>query len=363
MGRFKNSFRSLTRVPGVPEARHVTERAVAPYLRADLHSLHQDQILLTERLAGVELLCANTISMLAAVRQTIDAIERHQPAVLNAVASTNGTARILRRDFEVLHHSVAGMNELTRENSSAIAEMYTHIQRLGFDIAQGDENVMKEVVPHIESLAWLMRRVELIRAEMMNELRYGAAGGASAGGKEPVEVRVVNPSALEPADGQRHVNLGAGHIALDGFINVDMRELPGIDVIAPIDELPFAPASLAEIFSSHTLEHFPEEQLRRHLLPYFFGLLQPGGTIRAVVPDLEAMSKAFADGEVTFGVLRSVTYGGQEYEGDFHFTGFTPASLVQLFEGAGFVKARVIDRARQNGDCLECEVSATRPEA
>ena len=54
-------------------------------------------------------------------------------------------------------------------------------------------------------------------------------------------------------------------------------------------------------------------------------------------------------------------YGGQEYEGDFHFTGFTPESLAALLRGAGFDDPAVIARGRPNGDCLEFEIAATRP--
>ncbi|MGD9798047.1 MAG: hypothetical protein AB7V15_08080, partial [Acidimicrobiia bacterium] len=150
-------------------------------------------------------------------------------------------------------------------------------------------------------------------------------------------------------------------LALDGFVNVDMRELPGIDVVAGIDDLPFEAGSLAEIFSSHTLEHFPELQLRRTLLPYWVSLLEPGGTFRAVVPDLEAMANAYSEGTISFDVLRAVTFGGQEYDGDFHYTGFTPASLSALLTDAGLEAPEVIARGRPNGDCLELEVSASKP--
>jgi hypothetical protein len=55
-----------------------------------------------------------------------------------------------------------------------------------------------------------------------------------------------------------------------------------------------------------------------------------------------------------------VTFGGQEYEGDFHFTMFTPSSLTTLVTRAGFADVTVVDRARPNGDCLEFELVATR---
>ena len=148
----------------------------------------------------------------------------------------------------------------------------------------------------------------------------------------------MNPAALE--GDELRVNIGAGHVPMDGYVNVDMRELPGIDVVATVDDLPFEPGTVDEIFSSHTLEHFPQELLRRQLLPYWASLLKPGGTSCTIAPDLEAMTADFANGETPFEDLREVVYGGQEYEGDAHFTGFTPESFANLLRRGGLRRSR-----------------------
>jgi SAM-dependent methyltransferase len=405
MAGLRSAIRRITMLRGVPQARHVTERVVAPYLRHDLHSLHLDHVALVQRIENLERAAGESAADAARLRahissvaHTIDQIERHQPAVLNAIASVNGTVRILRRELEAvaqiagasdetgaLMSSSRELQETTRrltlelerirqrtdDAHAAIADVYNHIRRIQQETATGDANVLAEVRPHLDTLSWLVGRVEVVRAEVMNELRYGggADAGADAGrgrGARPGDVgsqppKVVNAAAMSPADGDLRVNLGAGHIPLDGFVNVDIREIPGIDVVASVDDLPFEDGSVAEIFSAHTLEHFPEEELRRRLLPYWTRLLRPGGTFRAVVPDMEAMTKAYSTGTMPFDTLRSVAYGGQEYAGDFHFTGFTPESLSALLEGGGLVDATIVARARENGDSLECEVKATRP--
>ena len=46
-----------------------------------------------------------------------------------------------------------------------------------------------------------------------------------------------------------------------------MRDLPGVDVVAKAGDLPFEPGSVDEIYSAHLLEHFPQEAMRRRLLP------------------------------------------------------------------------------------------------
>jgi ABC-type transporter Mla subunit MlaD len=95
-------MRRVTKLPGVPQSRHVAERAVAPYLRADLTSLHQQLLATIERLDAVE-------AQLRELVTTVGAIEQYQPAVLNAIASTNGTARVLRRELESVRQDVTAL--------------------------------------------------------------------------------------------------------------------------------------------------------------------------------------------------------------------------------------------------------------
>ena len=55
-----------------------------------------------------------------------------------------------------------------------------------------------------------------------------------------------------------------------------------------------------------------------------------------------------------------VMYGGQEYEGDYHFAGFSPESLESLLVEAGLAEVTVREYARRNGACYEMEIEATR---
>jgi len=209
--------------------------------------------------------------------------------------------------------------------------------------------------PLNDTVAWLTRRVETVRAEMLHELRYGRPRESTE-----IDVEVVNPASVESVARLR-LNLGCGHIPLAGYVNVDMRKLPGVDVVAPLDAMPFEAESVGEIFSAHVLEHFPQVALERQLLPYWYSLLASGGEFRSVVPDVDAMIDQYRDGTISFESLREVVYGGQEYEGDFHHTAFTPESLTELLGAAGFVDVELIERARPNGACLEFELTARRP--
>ena len=140
-----------------------------------------------------------------------------------------------------------------------------------------------------------------------------------------------------------------------------MRELPGVDVVAEVGDLPFAAGRVDAIASAHLLEHFPQETLRRRLLPYWFNLLRPGGSFRAVTPDAAAMLAGAGAGTYAFEEFREVVFGAQDYPGDYHYNLLTPDSLRGLLAEAGFQDIEVPVAGRRNGKCFEFEITARRP--
>jgi hypothetical protein len=205
----------------------------------------------------------------------------------------------------------------------------------------------------------LARRVEFVRKEVLFEVRYGRRPDEAE--EEEVEGRIVNAAKLARMQGAIMLNLGAGHVTRPGYLNVDTRALDDIDVVADIRHLPFEKATVAEIYSAHVLEHFPIEELRTVLLPYWASLLAPGGEFVAVVPDMETMIDEYVAGRMEFEELREVTYGTQEYEGDFHYNGFSRASLRTLLETSGLTDVSIRASARRNGMCYEMEIVGVRP--
>jgi hypothetical protein len=211
------------------------------------------------------------------------------------------------------------------------------------------------VVARVDALA---ARLEFVRKELLLELRYS---GGNEPGRQHIEPSVVNADKLAGMRDELRVNLGAGHLSRPDYVNVDGRALDGIDVVADLRDLPFEPGSVSEVYSAHVLEHFPVEELRRVLLPHWVSRIAPGGRFVAVVPDLDTMVAEYAAGRLDFDALREVLYGSQEYDGDFHFNGFTLASLGSLLEEAGLCDVTAVAVGRRNGLCYEMEVAASRP--
>jgi len=255
----------------------------------------------------------------------VEVLDRYVPLILNTVSSQNAVHRDLGRR----------LGHIEREHTA-------HLERVS------------------EAIKYLEGRLELVRKEMLFEVRYGAAAPETpiASPHREVAPKVVAQDKLKSMGDDIRLNLGAGHIALSQYLNVDARELPDIDVVADVRHLPFEKGEVAEIFSAHMLEHFPLEELRRTLLPYWISMLREGGRFVAVVPDVGKMVEELAAGRMPAVEFMEVIYGGQEYEGDFHFAGFTQQLLVSLLEDAGLSDVHIVEAGRRNGMCYEMEVEA-----
>lgn len=287
-------------------------------------------------------------------------------AVLEAGADRLSPSQGYEKALAELDASVKGVqDELWARTGALQAELAKRVQQLdevGARLASfgGSFNPV-EMAASLgnlrDSVQYLMSRVEFVRREALFEMRYGAP--AATGAKPATQPRVIDAAKVKKLAPALKVNVGCGHITMPGYVNVDRRELPGVDVVAEANNMPFGGASLAELYSAHLIEHFPQEQLRREILPYWKGLLKPKGKLRAVVPDADAMIREFAAGRYGYDELREVTFGGQDYDGDFHFNMFTPESLSSLLREAGFSKVEVVERGRRNGACYEFELVAS----
>jgi SAM-dependent methyltransferase len=266
--------------------------------------------------------------------EQVTSIHRYLPGVLNSISSQNAALREARRtENDLRDHLTSQRDEL----------VHAH----------------KRIDELTETLAEQIDRTEFVRREILFENRYG--GQHNRGFVAEAQPKILAIEKVSQTGTEIRLNLGCGHLPIDGYLNVDGRELPGVDIVAEVGDLPFEPGTVARIHSAHLLEHFPVEELSRRLLPYWFDLLRPGGIFTAVVPDAETMLQEYAARRLAFDELRLVTFGEQEYAGDFHFNMFSHGSLRGLLSEVGFVNVEMVEVGRRNGVCYEMEVAAERP--
>lgn len=150
------------------------------------------------------------------------------------------------------------------------------------------------------------------------------------------------------------LNLGCGTLFHPDWVNVDIAPAaPGVLAADLAGELPFAAASFDAVYCSHVLEHLAPE-VAAALLRRIHGVLRPGGTLRVVVPDLEAMARLYLGLLEELGEESGRNAGAREADYDWMMLELYDqvarseggGGMVGYFEGAGprnadFVRARV----------------------
>lgn len=133
------------------------------------------------------------------------------------------------------------------------------------------------------------------------------------------------------------LNVGCGGDVREGWINMDINPGSRLDICkADIRAIPMPNGSVHELVAQDVLEHIPyadDFQTIRH----WADKLAPGGTLTIRTPDMTAIIKGYQDGQYPFTQFVRLVFGGQEYETNFHKSGFNIPYLQQLVVQAGLV--------------------------
>src|SRR5262245_6969070 len=297
---------------------------------------------------GLEHLQTHFGSMAAAIRNRHDWLHAEQERLAAAFATLREEMdkheRTLERhgaSLKPVERELAGMSQL-------MAEAAENRQRLDGLVAKVAG--LGDVCPWV---ALLQRRMEA----MALDLREIVARQRELPAPRIVDGENFRRRLAEMGDSVR-VNVGCGERPRPDYINVDWRELPDVDVVGDARLLPFDPGTIAELASSHLVEHFREHEFRTRVLPYWKSLLRPGGNLRIICPNWQAMLQRLNDGRMILAHFKQVTFGAQDYEGDDHFAMYTPDTLRSLLLDGGFAEVEMVTPERMNGLCPEMEIVA-----
>jgi hypothetical protein len=132
------------------------------------------------------------------------------------------------------------------------------------------------------------------------------------------------------------LNLGCGTDIKPDFVNIDIRHTPGVNLISDVSNLDdlYQDNSVDEIHAYDLLEHF-SFLITRKVLSNWISKLKPGGTIIVRVPDLEKILDRFVNGNLPAFEAQRLVFGGQDYEFNYHYAGFTEGMLEGLLLGCG----------------------------
>ena len=156
------------------------------------------------------------------------------------------------------------------------------------------------------------------------------------------------------------IELGGGENPIkNGFLNVDARPLPTVDIIADIRDLPFENESVDEIFTTNVLEHFNFSDVKK-ILNESFRVLKIGGKIEIIVPDLETIIEKYKNGEIDFEKFNMWIYGAQSYSYDFHRSCLDYKNFKKILSEIGFTKIEKVPYSlgRNYIDCPMLQIVA-----
>lgn len=141
----------------------------------------------------------------------------------------------------------------------------------------------------------------------------------------------------------RLVNIGCGNVFHPDWTNLDAVSQSHLVVQHDVRSgLPFADSSVAAVYSSHLIEHLRPEDAEALLLE-ILRVIQPGGVVRLVVPDLELLTKQYLE---QLSLMASDTGSDDNYDW----------SVIQLLDQmvrhvpGGEMSIFFRDRTRQNDE-------------
>jgi predicted SAM-dependent methyltransferase len=138
------------------------------------------------------------------------------------------------------------------------------------------------------------------------------------------------------------LHLGCGNKEIEGYINVDCRFLPSVDVVDNVRFLrSFKKNSVDVIYACHVLEHFSRWDYRQ-VLQRWHEILKPGGILRIAVPDFEKLVQHYLKTK-NLRDISGLLYGGQDYPENNHFWCWDYSEMQKDLEETGFKNIRPYD--------------------
>jgi predicted SAM-dependent methyltransferase len=135
------------------------------------------------------------------------------------------------------------------------------------------------------------------------------------------------------------LDVGSGKLP-KGTVNTDIRPLPGLDVVCDALSLPFRKGVFAQLFLSHTVEHFRYDDVER-LLEEARRVLSRDGKIEIWTPNFQALSvlRAWLFGKVELKnppLLYAPLSGDQDYPENTHLSQWSIALIERYLTAQGF---------------------------
>ncbi len=150
------------------------------------------------------------------------------------------------------------------------------------------------------------------------------------------------------SDFPRSVNLGCGFDLRENYLNVDLNDFHGADLVSDVTRLDMLPSEYYEqAVANDVLEHIPRAKCVPALKEWN-RILILDGALFLQVPNVIGLTKLLEEpSNQSFDAqdrLLQCLFGTQGYTGDFHYNGFTEITIRALLASAGFSVTKLEER-------------------
>jgi predicted SAM-dependent methyltransferase len=139
------------------------------------------------------------------------------------------------------------------------------------------------------------------------------------------------------------VELGGGENPMRGLAvtNVDIRELPQVDIVRNLEE-DFSDVGVYDgLFAKYVIEHISWTKIPL-FLRCCYNILKPGASAIFIMPDTEAQMKMILEKPLTL-EDSCLLFGAQDYGENSHKTAFSKTLITELLKGTGFTTVNITD--------------------
>lgn len=169
------------------------------------------------------------------------------------------------------------------------------------------------------------------------------------------------------------INIGCGEKKVAGYVNIDVRDGVGADVIIDLEKIPYPldGGSIEEILANDVIEHFSYRTVE-DVVREWHRVLKSGGILKIKTPDFENIinilkrdglgfmggtaSLVAGDEKKTWMSISHWLYGGQDYAQNYHKMIFTKIELKRFLEYVGFNVDSIVD----DGECATNMICTAR---
>ena len=183
-------------------------------------------------------------------------------------------------DFETLAQR---NNQTSKAMLQSVFELACDLSGLGPFAEQAAK--ARNASPIQQRMAFIQQHIEQLRADLQT-LRGSYL-------MQQLQQLGVNQHSQD-----QQLHIGSGPYNLDGWINLDVY--PAQLSTNVLWGLPFADGQCRYVFLSHLLEHLFYPTDANSLLEDIYRILQPGGVVRIVVPDIAQCIQAYQENDTAF---------------------------------------------------------------